>query len=355
MQYFTNELRYWNMFDLTLVLLSLVDTGLTVFAGGKQSVGNVSSILKTLRMFRIIRVFRIIRFLRQLSDLATMIMHSSMDVLWALVLLMLIIYVFAVSITFQCSGFLKKHADESQEDWFNSLAVDERPGVAHTFDHFGSLPRAVASLVQAMLNGVSWKEMVDALVHVDAISVALLFAYVLFSHLAVLNVVTGVFIDNALENKKAQRDYKIEQKLDQAADFERDVKGFFTAIDKDDTGSVSLYELQLATQHPVLNAYFEALGFNVDDAERMFRLLDEDGSGEIAINEFLRGCMRLKGQASAVDLFKVMSMTRCLSQQISLMEERYLDQIKHLEKSISQCRLALKQKPMWTAAHDPSK
>lgn len=297
--------------------------------------GNVSSILKTLKMFRIIRVFRMIRFLRQLSDLATMIMRSLIDVVWALILLLLIIYVFAVSITFQCSSFLKQHADFDQPNWYDLLEEDIRPGVKEIFLFFGSLPRSVGSLIQAMLNGISWNELVDALLHVDGVSLALLYVYVIFAHLAVLNVVTGVFIDNALENKKAQREYRIEQKLDQAADFERDVKTFFVALDTDNTGSVSLEELNVAVQNPVLSAYFEALGFNTDDAERMFKLLDDDDSGEIMLMEFLDGCQRMKGQATAVDLFKVMSMTRRLSQQMQTFEKKQFDELQTLHNAIS--------------------
>lgn len=38
--YFTSEARSWNLFDLALVVLSLIDTGFNLFAGGAQSMGN---------------------------------------------------------------------------------------------------------------------------------------------------------------------------------------------------------------------------------------------------------------------------------------------------------------------------
>merc|ERR1712117_16387 len=59
------------------------------------------SIMRTLRIFRLVRVFRIIRGARFFNDLRTMVsgIISSMKLLvWALLLLLIIEFVFAVSV-----------------------------------------------------------------------------------------------------------------------------------------------------------------------------------------------------------------------------------------------------------------
>merc|ERR1711862_166294 len=41
---------------------------------------------------------------------------------------------------------------------------------------------------------------------------------------------------------------------------------------------------------------------SLNDAEQLFRLLDRDMSGSISIEEFVRGCLRLRGPARSNDV-----------------------------------------------------
>merc|ERR1711972_113952 len=44
------------------------------------------------------------------------------------------------------------------------------------------------------------------------------------------------------------------------------------------------------------------LELETSEAEGLFHLLDVDESGEVGIEEFIMGCMRLKGTAKSIDL-----------------------------------------------------
>merc|ERR1712129_78461 len=61
-------------------------------------------------------------------------------------------------------------------------------------------------------------------------------------------------------------------------------------------------ELDAHLKKPAVGAYFSRLGVDVNESEKLFMLLDEDGSGCIDKTEFLIGCLRLKGHAKTLDL-----------------------------------------------------
>merc|ERR1712039_314166 len=54
--------------------------------------------------------------------------------------------------------------------------------------------------------------------------------------------------------------------------------------------------------HDSLRKYMEALDIGADDTRMLFRLLDRDGSGQIDVEEFCEGCLKLKGEARAFDM-----------------------------------------------------
>merc|ERR1712060_836182 len=49
--------------------------------------------------------------------------------------------------------------------------------------------------------------------------------------------------------------------------------------------------------------YFSARGLDINDTETFFKMLAScTGSDEVDIDTFVRGCMKMKGQASSIDV-----------------------------------------------------
>mmetsp|Transcript_9827 Transcript_9827/g.16405 ORF Transcript_9827/g.16405 Transcript_9827/m.16405 type:complete len:111 (-) Transcript_9827:160-492(-) len=63
-------------------------------------------------------------------------------------------------------------------------------------------------------------------------------------------------------------------------------------------------------------AYFTALGFEPHDCVRLFTLLDTDSSGTVDIEEFLDGCLRLKGFARSIDVHFIMVLIHRMQKQL---------------------------------------
>jgi len=76
----------------------------------------------------------------------------------------------------------------------------------------------------------------------------------------------------------------------------------FEELDADRSGQISLDELKKFIESPTIATYFSALDLNITEVRTLFSLIDVDRSGTIDRDEFIWGCLRLKGDAKSLDL-----------------------------------------------------
>merc|ERR550537_1648760 len=88
-----------------------------------------------------------------------------------------------------------------------------------------------------------------------------------------------------------------------------------------------MFESQV--DRPNMKEYFRAIDVDPSEAKGLFRLLDMDGSGTINAEEFLNGCLRLRGPAKALDLALVMREMRRMHTQfdahLNAVEQELID------------------------------
>merc|ERR1719240_1596619 len=73
-----------------------------------------------------------------------------------------------------------------------------------------------------------------------------------------------------------------------------------------------------------------SLGIHPTEAHGLFKLLDGDQSGVVSIEEFLSGCLRLKGTAKAVDMITLLFENAKLSRKVERIR-KMLDVVPCLE------------------------
>jgi len=313
-KFFLGENRNWNMFDFLLVIFSAVDLVMTRAARDGEAAA-IGSGMKTIKMLRIIRVFRVFRFFRELSLLALMIVDSMKSLMWALIMLTIIIYVFAIWFTQSASDYIHKNLAEAE-----ALTGSAARNIPELQRQFGSLMRTVYTLVQAMLGGVSWGVVSDVLLTIDLQTTLLFFFYIAFTILAVLNIITGVFVDNAVETAKTQREFLVQKEMELKEKYVGEMRDLFNEMDKDGDGNVNFEKFRTFFEDKRVASYFQALGLDPRDTDRLFCLIDDDDSGTISIEEFLDGCLRLKGQARSIDVHNVIHDMRRLFLKVDRLE-----------------------------------
>merc|ERR1712110_34088 len=70
------------------------------------------------------------------------------------------------------------------------------------------------------------------------------------------------------------------------------------------------FEHQLGS--PQMETYFKSLDLDTSEAKGLFSLLDIEETGAVDAEDFIMGCLRLRGPARAIDLATLMAETRRL-------------------------------------------
>jgi hypothetical protein len=163
--------------------------------------------------------------------------------------------------------------------------------------NFGNVPAAILSLFQAITGGDDWRNFVDPFLEHEkgakGATNALIFSfYVLFAVLVMLNLVTGVFVEGAQRMIQEEKD----------SEMLSEVKKLFNVADVDTSGHLSFEEFKNSVDSSSLSEFLTTVDLGSLDPMSLFQLLDFDGSGEVDVQEFVQGCMRLRGPARSVDL-----------------------------------------------------
>jgi len=291
-RFFTCGLWRWNVFDLIVVSMHIAEVILWVAVGKltqdpKESMfdgaGNVFESLQVLRVLRLIRVVRVIRILRAFHELRALVVSlcsSCGSLIWALCLLLALVYMVGIIITQLVTEFIV--GNPGAREYEASLLI-----------HWGSLDRSVISLFQAVSGGLDWGETVDPLIeHISPWLVVLVYGYVALAEFGILNIVTGIFVESAkVHVRKAEEIFLLQQ-----------MHSMFCEVDTDASGDISWEEFESQLNNPRMKTYFKAVELAPEEAAILFKLIDIDESGFISPEEFVNGCVHLRGPAKAIDL-----------------------------------------------------
>jgi len=131
--------------------------------------------------------------------------------------------------------------------------------------------------------------------------------------IGLLNVVTGAFIVTAVDVATKDRELVVKHEIKMLRSYLHKVTEFFNEADVDGSGMLSFEEFKRHLKDQHISAYFHSLGLDVSQAEMLFNLLDRDNSGTLTLDEFLGGCMRLKGPVKNLDVNVLIDENRRLS------------------------------------------
>lgn len=329
--YNDSDLFRWACLDCFIVVSSFIDLALAFemrakeqeLSGSSSSGMSAVRVMRVLRISRLIRVTRIAKLMMWLKALRTLI-HSIFvtlkSLVWALVLLALIMYVFAIMLSSAAIDRLVDLQDLPRDAWSASdLALE---------GFWGSMGDAVSTLFMSITGGISWQIAETPLMGLSLAWKVVFMLYISFTMFAVLNVMTGVFCQSAIESAARDHDMAMQNVMSDKEAFTRKFLHLFHMLDQDDTGLITLVELEERMEDVDVKTYFEALELSIDDVWTFFRLLDGDDGQEIDVEEFIYGCMRLRGEAKALDLAKLMHSHAWLAkQQVDFMmfcEEKFV-------------------------------
>jgi len=280
----------WNAFDLFVVSAMVVEQA------GRLSTQESSffsrfSILRSLRLLRLVRILRMGRILsvfREFRLLIDSIQKSVRSVFWIVFLLFSMLYIVAIALT---------------QATFNVCAGDESG--EPLCEHFGTLWRSLFSLYKAIYGGILWGDLVRVLAELEVIYVITFISMISFSLIVVVNIVMGIILEIEQDVSYREREALIEDEIRERENYVSMMEEVFKEVDINMSGDISLDEFELSLQDTRMEALFSAMQMDLHDVRSLFDLLDRDRNGQVGLEEFILGCLRLKGQARSADIVKL--------------------------------------------------
>jgi len=126
--------------------------------------------------------------------------------------------------------------------------------------------------------------------------------YVGFVTFAVLNILTGIFVDAAQQFSSMDRELAVELQVDKEKEYVKGLMNLFAEADVDKSGTLTWDEFMGHFESNEVRAYLKGMDLNVTSAKKIFNLIDGDNTGEIGIQAFLETCLQLRGSAQVVDI-----------------------------------------------------
>ncbi|CAE8618536.1 unnamed protein product [Polarella glacialis] len=256
----------WNVFDLLVVVLQLMEMTVTAaFSGGDAPDSFMASnmkfvgLIRFLRLVRVLRLLRLFNVIRQLNKLVYLILGSFEFFLWGLLLLFLQTYMTAIFLT------------QIVADHLRSLPKDSSSSLGRLY---GSLGSTVFHLFAATTGGIDWTELAYPLMQeIDPMLAIVLCLHIAFSVMVVMNLVTGVLLTELkllfLEDRQIQL-------IDQ-------VKQVFKQAGEEDKEFLTWSEYCKLMDHASMRNVLEALTIDKAQAGMLFHLVEKSKDKEVTV------------------------------------------------------------------------
>eukprot|EP00930_Biecheleria_cincta_P091632 TRINITY_DN8124_c0_g1_i2.p1 TRINITY_DN8124_c0_g1~~TRINITY_DN8124_c0_g1_i2.p1 ORF type:complete len:571 (-),score=98.67 TRINITY_DN8124_c0_g1_i2:292-2004(-) len=310
---FHKDQSRWNLFDVFIVGLSTLDQIIAASTQDQSPMNNIA-VLRIFRILRIMRVLRIIRILKFFSDLRILIasiVGTLKTASFAFILLAAIVYMFSIAITQVVVEYVnEKHALGKEVENDSQLQM-----------FWTSIPRSALTLFMTVSGGIDWRDAADPLLEVSWLGFLCYLVYVIFMALCIMNVITGIFCQSAIETAQGDQDNVIKYQLQDKRKYIGTLQELFASWDDDSDGRVSKEEFESHLYDLKAQALLSSLQIEAHDALTLYEMLDTDGKGNINVDDFVTACITMRGGAKAVHMEKITNMTTNFSASLQSIED----------------------------------
>mmetsp|Transcript_47938 Transcript_47938/g.111843 ORF Transcript_47938/g.111843 Transcript_47938/m.111843 type:complete len:601 (-) Transcript_47938:11-1813(-) len=262
-------LNSWIMLDVFLLLCGLADIIVRGALGSSSDILENLMIIRILRLARVARVFRLVNAFKTLWVLVNGLFHSMMTLLWTFVLIFIIMYCFAIF------ALEVIREDENMGDEYNMIVKE----------HFSSLFVTCLTLLQGVtLDSVGG--IYKPIIRAYPILVLYFCAFIFIVSIALMNLVTAIMVESALDQSKLDKAVRRQKQLEKKRDEVGKLRIMFHDLDTDGSGMLSGDEL-LSAPDEVKENLLDIC--EADDLTELFALLDYDDDGQVSIDEFCEG------------------------------------------------------------------
>jgi len=276
---------WWNLLDLVIVLAWLAT------ALGDTSLPLDPMLLRLARLGRLMRLLRLVRTIQGLDALylLTATLKSSMMALfWSIVLLLVIQLLSALAL----NQLLEKYYTDTTQ------ALEQRQAV---YKYFGTFTRALFTASELTLGG--YGTMARTLIeHVSEWWAIFFILHRGAVGFAIVTVIRGVIITETLR-VAAQDDVVLLSHKTTAKELHRQkMERLFALVDADGSDIIEVDEFRRACKNPVLQTWLQSLELDVRDADMVYKAIAGPDSDCLTKTDLILGMAKLKGPARSMEM-----------------------------------------------------
>jgi len=350
----------WNLFDLVLVITGLYDFIMETLPSSDTDGGGGMGVtwlrvLRLLKMVKMLRVVRVMRFFKVLRMMVASIIGSMSTLFWSVLMLAIMLYMFGLCFLQAVASYLQEAALThssgaaalTAEEMIDAKAA-HKDVVMAIEQYWGGVGASAISLYMAVTGGADWENIAFPIKASGIIYYSLFLFYTAFASLAVLNVLTGMFVDAAMKISSEDDQSVIDEIADRPEIHE--FKMFFAEkmqpqahphdhehphhhdhAHAPEEITISCKLLELCKDNPVIQNFFNLIELSVDEGVHIYKLLDTERNDKLNIEEFIGGCFHAKGTISCLDMVTLMSEQKRFAKQFLLSMEYIEDRFDQID------------------------
>merc|ERR1711879_806347 len=185
------------------------------------------------------------------------------------------------------------------------------------------------------MGGEDWRIFFQVVQRTGAMEATTFVIFVAFIQIALMNMLTGVFVENAMKLAQPDRDALAFQYRRQMLQDAENLKTIFTELDKSGKGIISLKDFEEALYTSHMMAHLSVLDLDVKDAEAFFLVLASASErAEVDINTFVEGCLRLRGAATSIDVQQLVAQNREIQRNLYQIQQEFCDRLAMIWKEL---------------------
>jgi len=226
---------------------------------------------------------------------------------------MLFLYAYSIFLSTATVTYFEKF-NRTSMDYLESDQPDQLIEVQKVHDYYGSVGYTMLSLWSAISGGNDWMEYAETLKTMAGNTYyASFIAFTAFCTIGLFNVVTGIFVDSAVEAANMFRSdaEMVADHQDQVEKEEEERKELEKLLDSHAGKDVTMDELQRHLKKDKAQAFWKSkMQLNTEQVKDMYilyqRLQPKQTEDGVSVQDFLHFARKCKGQASYVDLLTLM-------------------------------------------------
>lgn len=234
--------------------------------------------------------------MKEIQTMLYGIRASAKPLLCATVLLLMFMYVFAIGVMYVVG--------EEKREVVNGI---KRPGEGYAFlqENYWGVRKTTYTLFMSISGGIDWIDAAGPLIEVAPVMQLMFCMYIVFTLFCVLNIITGVFVENAHKDKFTDEQKLIVEHMENREKWYAEVRELFELADDNGNGEIDQHEFASVLKDAHFQALCAEVGLNVEGyaTKGLFNLFDFDGRGTINLQEFTDGILHLHGSAKSIDVY----------------------------------------------------